>query len=65
MKLRFCKRCDAALKDQPDYALVVRALCELGHYVCPFAKVQCGKFVDAAGRILAVTQLKGDSWLNQ
>jgi hypothetical protein len=65
MKLRLCAKCNAALQDSPDAMIVARALAELGHWRCPFQKLMCGRFVDASGKVLAVTELSVDSiWLN-
>ena len=64
MKWLLCKRCAAAMQEHPDYYFL-RAVAELGHYVCPFGKLECGKFVDATGQILSVTPLKDNQWLNR
>jgi len=66
IKMRLCVRCERALRDLPDQLLIVLALAELGHYRCPFDKWQCGKFFDASGKVLAVTELAIDTiWLNR
>ena len=65
MKWRLCKRCTAAMQEHPDFLIFSRALAELGHYVCPFGKLECGKLVDATGQILSVTPLKDNQWLNR
>jgi len=52
------------MQEHPDYYFL-RAVAELGHYVCPFGKLECGKFVDATGQILSVTPLKDNQWLNR
>lgn len=58
MKLRLCKKCYAAIMDAPNLLTVVRAMCETGQYVCPFSKPECGRHVDAQGKVLANVPLK-------